>query len=341
MRHRLERWLNDIWYGATPAPWWLRALSPLYRLGFLADRASGRARRPGDLRDAPILVVGNIIVGGAGKTPLVVRLARVLQEAGLRPGIVSRGYGGKRLAAHGRVVRVTPDSDPAEVGDEALLIARRTRLPVAVGADRCAAARELLAGDADVVVADDGLQHHRLPRTLEICVVDAARGFGNGRLLPAGPLREPVSRLRSVDHVVVNTDDPLAELPVPGAVPMQLVPGLLRSLDDGQSWRISQFAGCRANAVAGIGHPERFFGALEQAGLKVNRHAFPDHHAYRPADFATMEPGLPVIMTEKDAVKCRGMRLDNAWYLSIDASLPARWEAGIVERMRAAAGDND
>jgi tetraacyldisaccharide 4'-kinase len=332
MRREFERWLNAIWYGPKPAPAWLKSLVPLYRLAFLAHRAIGRRRLPPDLANAPILVVGNITAGGSGKTPLVMRLCRVLQEAGLRPGVVSRGYRGRRRGLQ----RVTPRSSAAEVGDEALLIARRTGVPVMVAADRCAAARALLAGAANVVVADDGLQHHRLPRALEICVVDGLRTFGNGRLLPAGPLREPVSRLRSVDHVVLNAADPLAEPPIAGAVPMQLVPGLLRSLQDDQSWRISQFAGCRANAVAGIVQPERFFQVLENAGLKLNRHAFPDHHAFRPADFAGLEAGLPLIMTEKDAVKCRGMQLANAWYLSLDVSLPATWEAEVARQMIAA-----
>ncbi|MEJ8568292.1 tetraacyldisaccharide 4'-kinase [Elongatibacter sediminis] len=329
MRGRIESWLNGIWYGAAEAPWWLRALAPVYRVVFLTHRAIGRYRRPPDLLNAPIVVVGNLTAGGSGKTPLVIRLCQVLREAGLKPGIVSRGYGGRRRG----VVRVSENSSAAVVGDEALLMAGRTGLPVAVGSDRCAAARSLLAGGADVIVTDDGLQHHRLPRTLEICVVDAQRQFGNGRLLPAGPLREPVERLRRVDHVVVNTADPLAEPRLVGAVAMQLLPGPLRSLDDRESWRISQFAGCRANAVAGIGNPERFFRVLEQAGLKLNRYVFPDHHRYVAADLERLEPGLPLIMTEKDAVKCRGMGLENAWYLSIDASLPARWEGAIAERM--------
>ena len=332
MRARVERWLNRVWYGGEAAPWWLRALVPLYRIGFLAHRALERRRRPADLASAPILVVGNLTAGGSGKTPLVLRLCRVLRDAGLKPGVVSRGYGGKRRG----VVRVGPDSSAREVGDEALLIARRTGLPVAVAADRCAAARSLLGGAADVIVADDGLQHHRLPRAIEVCVVDGTRLFGNGRLLPAGPLREPLARLQQVDHIVVRTEDAAAALPLTGAVPMQLVPGLLRSLREDQTWRISQFAGCRAHAVAGIAEPERFFHTLEQAGLKLNRHAFPDHHHFGAADFAAFEPGLPVIMTEKDAVKCRELPLENAWYLAIEASLPAAFEAQIANQVRAA-----
>lgn len=332
IRFRIEAWLNRVWYAGQPAPWWLRALVPLYRLGFLAHRALGLRRQPPDLQQAPIIVVGNLTAGGTGKTPLVVRLCRVLRDAGLRPGVVSRGYRGARRG----VVRVTPESSAAEVGDEALLIARRTGLPVAVASDRCAAARALLGAGSDVIVADDGLQHHQLPRALEVCVVDGARAFGNGLQLPAGPLREPLQRLQRVNHVVVNTEDPQAELPVAGAIPMHLVPGMLRSLDDGQTWRVSQFAGCRANAVAGMAHPERFFRVLEQAGLKLNRYTFPDHHDFKAGDFAGLESELPLIMTEKDAVKCRGLPLRNAWYLAIEASLPSAWEACFAREARAA-----
>ncbi len=332
MRAGIERWLNRTWYGDAAAPGWLRCLEPVYRAGFLAHRAVQLRRQPARLRAAPILVVGNLTAGGTGKTPLVIRLCRVLREAGLRPGVISRGYG----RAGREPLKVTADT-PADLGgDEALLIARRTGAPVMVNPDRCAAAMALLDNDVDVVVADDGLQHHRLPRVLEVCVIDGRRAFGNGRLLPAGPLREPLSRLQRVDHVVVNTEDALAEPGFPGAVPMTLAAGLLRSLAGGQSWRVSQFAGCRANAVAGIGNPERFFEALEHAGLKIHRHAFPDHHPYRAEDFDAMEAGLPLIMTEKDAVKCRDLPLENAWYLSVEASLPHEWEQQIVERMRKA-----
>ena len=181
----------------------------------------------------------------------------------------------------------------------------------------------------ELIVADDGLQHYRLPRNLEVCVVDGNRVFGNGRSLPAGPLREPISRLGSVDHIVVNGDP--AVLPAPyEAVGMHMQAGVLRSLDNGQSWRLSQFAGCRVNAIAGIGNPDRFFDLLRQARIKVNPWPFPDHHAYAPADFKPMDPELPVLMTEKDAVKCRGLGLNNAWCLEVEAVLPADWEAALL-----------
>ena len=185
MRQRLEHWLNQVWWRRTKPPAWLQALVPIYRLGFLLDRKFNSARQPPGLHDRAIVVVGNITVGGSGKTPLVIRLCRILLAAGLRPAVVSRGYGRKR---HG-LLPVTMDASVAEVGDEPLLIARRTGVPVVVAADRCAAAQVLFDSGIDVVIADDGLQHHRLPRSLEICVVDGQRDFGNGYLLPAGPLR--------------------------------------------------------------------------------------------------------------------------------------------------------
>lgn len=333
MRQRLEQWLNRIWYGeARPRPW-LLALTPLYRLGFLLHRKIDIARRPPDLAGRAIVVVGNLTVGGSGKTPLVIRLCHLLEQAGLKPGVISRGYGRKVR----NLVRVTADVTAGETGDEPLVIARRTGVPVVVAADRCAAAQSLFAGGIDVVIADDGLQHHRLPRSLEICVVDGEREFGNGCLLPAGPLREPLGRLREVDYVVINGDEsPLVS--DDGTVRMQLSPGLLYALAGGENWRLSQFAGCRVNAVAGIANPERFFRALRQAGLQVTERAFADHHVFTADDFCGLEPGLPIIMTEKDAVKCRGMNLQNAWYLSLEASLPSGWEAEFVGKLASQAG---
>ena len=328
MRSRLEHRLNQIWYGGQEAPAWLKALSPLYRAGFVLHRALQSARRPADLKQRAILVIGNLTAGGSGKTPLVISLCQTLRQAGLHPGVVSRGYGRSRS----RLIRVQRHSDPREVGDEPLVIAQRAGVPVVVASDRCAASRQLFQQGIDVVIADDGLQHHRLPRQLEICVVDGDREFGNGLLLPAGPLREPLSRLQSVDLVVINGNETL-ECGFEPAVPMQLLPGLLHALHGEETWRLTQFRGCRVNAVAGIAHPQRFFRTLEQAGLNVDGHVFPDHHAYRQADFASLEGGLPIIMTEKDAVKCRQLQLDNAWYLAVEASLPAAVEADLLARI--------
>jgi tetraacyldisaccharide 4'-kinase len=324
----MEIKLNRAWYGDDPVPLWIRLLVPIYRLANLTDRWVKTRRQPEDLKDACILVVGNITVGGAGKTPLVIRLCRVLRAAGLNPGVVSRGYGRREKELR----LVSPDSEAATVGDEPLLIARQASVPVMVSNDRCEAARKLLKQGVDVVLSDDGLQHYRLPRRLEICVVDGVRCFGNGRLLPAGPLREPLDRLDSVDFIVVNgeSDVDLADRP---AVTMNLAPGLLRSLDSGQTWRLSQFAGCRVNAVAGIANPGRFFDLLRHARITPIEYAFPDHHDYHLRDFENMDPNLPVLMTEKDAVKASKLGLKNAWSLDVDAVLPRQWETELLARV--------
>lgn len=328
MRAETEQKLNRYWYGGEPPPAWLRLLAPLYRLGNRLDRKVKTARRPDDLAQARIIVVGNLVAGGAGKTPLVIRLCECLRAAGLQAGVVSRGYGRKGTGTQS----VTSGSDPIEVGDEPLLIARRTGAPVVVAEDRCEGARLLLDNGVDVIVSDDGLQHYRLPRTLEICVIDGARGFGNGLSLPAGPLREPLKRLESVDYVVVNGEG----APLPEGletVPMTITPGWLRALHDRQSWRLAQFAGCRVNAVAGIGNPARFFELLRHARITVNEYPFPDHHRFTGADFESLAPDLPVVMTEKDAVKLAGIELKNAWALEVDATLPAGFEAELMKRI--------
>jgi len=328
MRARTEFRLNEIWYGGATPPLWLRGLVPAYRASQRLDHWWQLRRRPDNFSPGCIVVVGNLTVGGTGKTPLVIRLCRMLHEAGLRPGVISRGFGSR-----GPGVRlVSPASDPALVGDEPLLIARQAGVPVIVAADRCAAASALLKRGVGVVISDDGLQHYRLPRDIEICVIDGSRGLGNGRLLPAGPLREPVERLQRVDHIIVNGDvNPLPE--TYEVVHMALVGGLLHALDGGQNWRLSEFAGCRVNAVAGIGNPRRFFDLLRHARIKVIEHAFPDHHDYRHSDFDDMSPDLPILMTEKDAVKCRKLALPNAWYLSIEAVLPGDWEEALVRQV--------
>ncbi len=330
MRLEIERWLNRVWYGQQTPPLWLRALVPLYRGAFLLDRKFQKLKSS-ELEGKPILVVGNLTVGGSGKTPLVIRLCRVFKDAGLKVGVASRGYGRQSRGLQ----LVSKNSDPSMVGDEPLLIAQRSGVPVVVANDRCAAAQALFEQGVDLVIADDGLQHHRLPRSMEICVIDSSREFGNGRQLPAGPLREPLQRLQQVDYVVVNGEVG-PSLATAKAVSMQLVPGMLHSLDQNLSWRLSQFAGCRASAVAGIANPERFFHSLEQAGLILDRHAFPDHHAFSMNDFAELNSNYPIIMTEKDAVKCRGLAINKAWYLAVDAHLPGEFESAVLTGMIAA-----
>lgn len=330
MRYGFESRLTGIWYGGDRCPWWLRALVPLYRAGNRLDRWWNLRRQPDELQSACILVVGNITAGGSGKTPLVIRLCHLLRQAGHTPGVISRGYGRK----DGSLRLVSPASDPTTVGDEPLLIAQRAGVPVIVANDRCEAATKLLRKGIDVIVSDDGLQHYRLPRVLELCVVDGSRGFGNGQLIPAGPLREPLERLAAFDQIIVNGEPQKLPEEMP-FVPMTVVAGLLRSLESGQSWRLSQFGGCTVNAVAGIGNPGRFFELLHHARIRTREYVYPDHHVFRKADFKDMDPALPILMTEKDAVKCKGLGLANAWFLSVDALMPREWEQELLNRVAA------
>ena len=318
-------WWHD---GSTP-PWHARLLAAIY--GNLTALRRGAYRR-GWLRrlraGAPVVVVGNITAGGTGKTPLVIALVARLRAEGWTPGIASRG--------HGRDDEATPrwvdaDSAAAQVGDEPLLIARATGAKVRVDRDRVAAAKALVAAGCDVVVCDDGLQHYRLARDIEIEVQDARRRYGNGRLLPAGPLREPVERAADCDFRVLNLGV-ASEADVQrdsglGEWPMRLQVGAAQPLHGGRAQPLSAFAGQRVHAVAGIGDPERFFAMLRDAGLGVVPHAFPDHHAYVAADFA-FGSRLPVLMTVKDAVKCAQLTDAQAFMVPVDAVLPeAFWEA--------------
>lgn len=306
-RAAAERGLTAGWYGAGPI-WWLLPLVPLYLLLAWLDRCWQRLRAV--RLPVPVLVVGNLTVGGTGKTPLVIHLVERLRAAGRTPGVISRGYG-----AEGAPRLVDIDSRAEAVGDEPLLIARRCGVPVAVGVDRVAAARALLAAHpaVDVIVSDDGLQHLRLARDLEICVIDGGRGFGNGWRLPAGPLRESVTRLASVDLVVVNGGTR------PGAVSMTLVPGMARRLCDGHERALSGFVGSKVHAVAGIGHPARFFAALAVAGLEVMPYPRPDHAPLALADLPSPD-GWPVLLTEKDAVKlANASGRDDLWLVPVTA----------------------
>lgn len=313
-RRRLTGLFNAIWYGGSPLAWVLWPVALLYRTAAVLRRA---LYRRGVLRtvdpDVPVVVVGNITVGGTGKTPCIVWLAESLQQRGLGVGIVTRGYGGR---SREWPQWVAGDSDPGQVGDEPVLLAQRTAVPVAAGPDRVAAAKFLLERcGVDVLLADDGLQHYRLGRRLEIGVVDGQRGLGNGLCLPAGPLREPAGRLDSVDAIVVNSggwgqgrgDVYRAAL---AAVRVErLADGVTHGLDD--------FRGSEVHAVAGIGHPERFFALLERGGVAVDRRPLSDHAAIRKADFA-FDDGAPVLITEKDAVKCRSFAPDNVWAVIVD-----------------------
>jgi len=272
----------------------------------------------------PVVVVGNIAVGGTGKTPLIIRLVHSLQAEGIRPGIVSRGYGGQPS----KLPRtVSADSAAAECGDEPVLIAREANCPVVVDSDRVAAVEYLIeAFEVDVVLSDDGLQHYRMHRDLEIAVLDARRGLGNGQCLPAGPLREPPGRLATVDFIVRNggTEADSTALPAPASthsISMALQPTFFRHVRSGQrvaadAWTASP----QLHAVAGIGNPERFSATLAALGLVPTLHRFPDHHPFTPADL-DFDDDWPVVMTSKDAVKCEAFAPDNVWVLEVAAEV--------------------
>lgn len=317
-RARADEWRGQAW--RRPLAFLFLALAGLRRLAY-RHRLLKVHRLP-----VPVIVVGNISVGGTGKTPLALWLARSLRRAGWRPGIVSRGYGGRQTGP----APVQADSDPAEVGDEPLLLAQRAGVPVWIGRRRAQAGRGLLAAhpEVNVLIADDGLQHYALARDVEIAVVDGVRRFGNGRPLPAGPLRELPWRLDTVDAVVVQGGD--AEwLRVRAPVyRMQLEPVRLRHLrDPGRTLPLEWLVGRRVQAVAGIGHPERFFDLLRSLGAEVRPHAFPDHHAYRSGDL----PEGTVVMTEKDAVKCIGLARADDWVLEVDAVVDPGLQTRILD----------
>lgn len=313
------------WYDDRAPPWWTRPLAALYGAVTAARRAMYRC---GWLRSerlpTPVIVVGNIVAGGAGKTPLAIALVEALRARGFKPGVVSRGYGG--AARMPMLLGAQPD--PAIAGDEPALIRLRTGAPVAIGAKRAEAARLLLPEGVDVIIADDGLQHYALARDVEICVVDGVRRFGNGRLLPAGPLREPASRLRGADFIVCNGGDAHD-----GEIPMRLVLGDAMDFATLATSSLVAFAGTRVHAVAGIGHPPRFFDALRALGIDAVAHPFPDHHRYAATDLAFSD-GLPVLMTEKDAVKCRALARDGWWSVPVRAELSTAFFDAVAARIK-------
>jgi tetraacyldisaccharide 4'-kinase len=306
--------VEKIWYGDHPFGIALAPLGWLYATGMRLRRLAYRAGLlPVRGVDVPVIVVGSLNVGGTGKTPLVIWIAEHLKALGFRPGIVSRGYGGI-----GRKFpqQVRPDSNPELVGDEPVLIASRTGCPVAVSPKRYQAARDLVSHtDCNIIICDDGLQHLALDRDIEIATIDGVRRFGNGRCLPAGPLRESPGRLAGVDMVVSVARAGKSEYL------MVYVPRALQSLGvPARCMELEALRGRDVHAVAGIANPRRFFAMLNEAGLRIVRHEFPDHHRFTEGD-VRFDDGLPVVMTEKDAVKCRGLGTRDAWCLPIDAHM--------------------
>lgn len=334
MNGMLARFFNGVWYSERSLTALL--LTPVAALASVLTSRKRRAylqgKRPSVKPSLPVIVVGNITVGGTGKTPLVIWLVEQLQQRGYRPGIVTRGYGGKPpyypyLIRGGDAASVT--------GDEPLLLFRRTGAPVVIDPRRAMAAQALQElTDCNIIISDDGLQHYELARSYEIAVLDGSRGIGNGRLLPAGPLREAVERLREVNALVVNgaaRHESLLTLPCQDFFSMTLEPGTFVSLSQQSQATVEQLRE-RTDwvAVAGIGNPERFFGTLEALGLKFQRAVFPDHHAYTEEDFAAFA-GAPILTTEKDAVKLQTLGLQG-WYLPV----AARLQPGLIDDILAA-----
>jgi tetraacyldisaccharide 4'-kinase len=320
-------WLERQWYRVTPLHLLLLPVSLVFGLLAAIRRALYRNGILGSEKlQVPVIVVGNITVGGSGKTPLTLWLAHQLIEQGWHPGIISRGY-----HSTGSSPRAVSPLDTAEVvGDEPLLLAQRRLCPVWIGRDRPAAGRALLSAhpECDVLISDDGLQHYRLHRDAEIAVVDGMRRFGNGFLLPAGPLRELPSRLCKVDAVVINGGEIKGN-----EYPMQLEGSVFHNLLDPDTVkRAPDFHGKRLHAVAGIGHPRRFFDQLKKLGLVAQIHSFPDHHRYVPADLAFGDADA-ILMTEKDAVKCSAFASKKCWVLRVEAQLDPILIHRILERI--------
>jgi tetraacyldisaccharide 4'-kinase len=320
-----EGWLEALWYGRSPLAWLLLPVAGLFRLVTGIRRY---AYRTGWVRaqclPVPVIVVGNITVGGTGKTPVTAWLVGLCREAGYCPGIVSRGYGG-RPPTEPRLVCPTDNAD--DVGDEPLLLSRLTGAPVCVHPDRVAAGRRLVAEGVNVVIADDGLQHLRLHRDLEIAVLDGERQLGNGFMLPAGPLREPARRLNEVDLVLVN-GGPAG----PGHFVLQSAISGLRALDGSAGCALDSLRGQRVRAVAGIGNPSRFYAQLADAGLEVQPVPVPDHGR---VDLERLggESKVPIVMTEKDAVKYAPVLDLPVWVAQLELKVPADVGARVLERL--------
>jgi len=327
----MSHWIEQHWQKRTLVSTALLPLSLLFAgLAAIRRGAYGIGLLRAKKLPVPVVVIGNISVGGTGKTPLTIHLANHLRQLGLRPGIISRGYGGSAQQA----TAVHSDSPADLVGDEPILIARHTGCPVYVCRDRAAAGLALLAAhpECNLLLCDDGLQHYRLARDLELVLIDAARGLGNGRCLPEGPLREPVERLQSVDACLFNGAAQDSE----AGFAFRLNPTELVNLSNGERASLNHFPpGQALHAVAGIGNPQRFFTTLKGLNWQPVEHPFADH-APLSAELLRFAPPLPLVMTEKDAVKCRHFAAPDWWYLAVQAQPSAAfvaWLDGELQRL--------
>ena len=301
--------IEKLWYTKNFTSTLLLPLSWLFGLVASIRHIIGKKNSLNtELKNIYIIVVGNLTVGGSGKTPLVSYLALRCQSENLKVGIIMRGYKRKDSI----LIEVLSDSAVETVGDEALMLKQKTACPVAIAANRCEAAKYLNEKyNLDVIISDDGLQHYRLPRNLEIVVIDGEREFGNSRCLPAGPLREPISRLTSADLIVCNGENEKYEYQYYSAFDK-----VISLADDTINKALDSFCDIKVHALAGIGHPKRFFTMLEDAGLQVIMHPFPDHHRFNRSDLE-FNDDFPILMTEKDAVKCRQFAKENTWYVPL------------------------
>ncbi len=335
--------VEKLWYDRG------RPLAPLAPLAWLY-RAVAESKRQKALKalrkplPLPVVVVGNITAGGTGKSPLTARLVQLMQEQGWQPVILSRGYGGK---SDEYPLEVTHSTPPGVCGDEPLMLALATGCPVVVDPDRTRGAQHAIEQQlGDVLICDDGMQHYRLPRDIELAVFDARRGIGNGALIPVGPLREPVERLSSVDFVILNGEPfpedgkriaDFAGVEHSNIHAMALKPSALVNINSGDTLPPEALHNRGVRAVAGIGNPSRFFDTLRELGARVTEKPFPDHHHFRPDDLG-FHIGEWLVMTAKDAVKCRGFAPDNAWMLTVEASLSEPFEQRFLERLAACSG---
>jgi tetraacyldisaccharide 4'-kinase len=316
--------LSNAWYQKALWPWLFWPLSLLF--GFVLFVRSLFKSSPAP-SSVPVIVVGNITAGGTGKSPLVSHLVRFFEAKGFRVGVVSRGYGVAIPYSEVRVVRM--DSKASEVGDEPLMLKQLLGCDIALSPDRQKAVDYLVSAGVELVISDDGLQHHKMHRDIELCVIDGKRGLGNGQLLPVGPLREPVSRLAKVDAIVCNGALEADSKLLFGAsdsvfrTHMQLVPKLFVRLDGSESMDavsfVERYASERFSAIAAIGNPQRFFDTLRTLGLRCEGYSYPDHYAYRQADLD--EKTTAILMTEKDAAKCKDLHCENAWFLRVEPEL--------------------
>lgn len=327
-------WIHRVWYEDAASGWLLVPLSGVYWLALILRKflyACGVLRT--HTASVPVVIVGNITAGGTGKTPTVLWLVEALRARGFNPGIVSRGYGGSKVNSS---IRVEAATDAAVAGDEPVLLARRSQCPVVVDPDRVRAASMLVEDGADVIVADDGLQHYRLSRDYEICVIDGSRGLGNRRLLPSGPLRESAQRLDSVDQVLVNGELRGSEYEQTtaeqNAISFELVATEACRLNGSLTRPIDRFADTTVHAVAAIGNPHRFFDLLRVHGIQVIEHVFPDHAVLDRKDL-DFGDDFEVFMTEKDAVKLGRHEKDKLWYVPVDMKMDPVLAAPLIEQI--------